>query len=197
MEMAQEHVWNVPVRVVPKLLPTMSGERAGEGCLLGFRRGGRSGGRGIRGRGAWTVGQRLVVAVMRDTNRVDGDSRVRERCNRGCPARVCRKTWGGLDSRGRWRRGRRRRRGRGCRGLAESIYNALVLGRVKDAAQEDMLPPERQEERRVVLIYLARGLWGIIRRPGGQQRWLQPSGKLGGSRAGSGRHPPPLGRSSG
>jgi hypothetical protein len=72
LEMTQGRVRGVPGRVIPKLLPTMSGERAfpaNGGCWdLGAGVWAAGGPGGVRGRGARTVGQRLVEAVERYTS---------------------------------------------------------------------------------------------------------------------------------
>jgi hypothetical protein len=83
---------------------------------------------------------------------VEGDSQGKRGCERGCRRR--------LDNRDGWRHGRGR--GRRCCGRAEPVYNFLVLSRVKNAAQEDVFPPERQDERRVVFVYLSSSLRGLV-----------------------------------
>jgi hypothetical protein len=63
---------------------------------------------------------------------------------------------GGRRKRCRHRHGRR---GRQC---AELVYYFLVFCVIEDTAEEDVFPPEGQKEGRIVFIYLAGILGGVI-----------------------------------
>ena len=89
------------------------------------------------------------MTVEEHAVRVRSEPGVRERGDRRGPAGVGGRRSVGRGRGSRERRGRRRRRGR--RNGREAVDDTFMLGAVgglENAAQEDMLPPEGEEECR-------------------------------------------------
>ena len=113
-------------------------------------------GRGVHGLGSRKRWQRVTVGVH--AVRMRREPGVGEWNNRRRPAGVGgrRRVHRGRQGRGRHRRGCRRGRRRG----REAIDDAFMLGGFEDAAQEDVLPPEGEEELNVSGVdALGRGSW--------------------------------------